>query len=53
VADYLRSCDQKVGQNEASAWTIDGCAVPPKRLLAAANQYRLAAGLPPFSVRGL
>ncbi|EME69740.1 hypothetical protein H261_11919 [Paramagnetospirillum caucaseum] len=53
VADYLRGCGQTVGLNETGAWTIDGCALPPKRLLAAANQYRTANGLPPFSVRGL
>ena len=53
VADYLRGCGQTVGLNEGGVYTLNGCVVPPKRLLAAANTYRTANGLPPFSVRGL
>ena len=33
--------------------TLDGCAVSPRRMLIAANTYRIANRLPPFSVRGL
>lgn len=53
VADYLRGCGQDVDMSGTGAWTLEGCAIPPRRLLAAANQYRVANSLPPFSVRGL
>lgn len=53
VAEYLRGCGQDVARSEDGSWTSDGCTVPPRRLLAAANQYRTANSLPPFSVRGI